>query len=71
MIVDGHFGQVSTADYAAQRILYYAQRFHSMSRAELMQLAFKMKRSWGFCSEKMYYLRALREECAVRGINFL
>jgi hypothetical protein len=69
MVIEGNFGQASHTDYAAERILFYAKRFRTMSRIELMELAYRMRRSRGFCSEKSYYMYALREECALKGIS--
>lgn len=56
--------------HAESAICKYSERFASMSNVELSAIVERERnlRAWG--SERSYYLHALREECARRGIPY-
>lgn len=54
------------ADYTQARISHYAARFAAYDDAKLQETVEHERKVRGWCSERSYYLAALRAECEKR-----
>ena len=56
--------------HAQCSIRKYDVRFRRMSDAELRTVVSRERSVRGWCSERSYYLHALRAECSRRGVEY-
>lgn len=58
------------ADYAQARIAHYAACFAEYDDAKLLETVAHERKVRGWCSERSYYLAALRAECEKRKLAY-
>ena len=56
--------------HAQSRIAYYTARFAEYSDEEVRQTVEHERKGRGWCSERSYFLAALRAECKKRKIDY-
>ena len=57
-------------NYAQVRIAHYAARFAEYDDEELQATVAHERKVCGWCSERSYFLAALREECEKRHLDY-
>lgn len=61
---------VGNNDYAQVRIAHYAARFAEYDDEMLQATVAHERKVRGWCSERSYFLAALREECEKRHLDY-